>query len=48
MFDALGILAGGLRYPPGRFWLAAAFGKILKFGSISYLSWQFSLWMLVR
>ena len=46
-FDALGILAGGLRYPLGRFWLSTAVGKILKFSSISYLSWLFSVWMLV-
>lgn len=48
VFDALGILAGSLRYPLGRFWLATAAGKILKFLSISYLGWFFSIWMLVR
>ena len=47
-FDALGILAGGLRYPLGRFWLSTAAGKILKFLGISYLSWLFSIWMLVK
>jgi membrane protein YqaA with SNARE-associated domain len=47
VFDALGILAGGLRYPIGRFWLATAAGKILKFCGISYLSWLFSTWIRV-
>jgi len=47
VFDALGILAGGLRYPLGRFWLSTALGKILKFCGISYLSWLFSMWMRV-
>jgi membrane protein YqaA with SNARE-associated domain len=47
-FDALGILAGSLRYPLGRFWLATAAGKIIKFCSISYLGSLFSLWMLVK
>jgi membrane protein YqaA with SNARE-associated domain len=45
VFDALGILAGSLRYPLGRFWLATAAGKILKFLVISYLSWLFTSWM---
>jgi len=48
LFDALGILAGSLRYPLGRFWLATAAGKILKFLSITYLGWFFSIWMLVK
>jgi membrane protein YqaA with SNARE-associated domain len=48
VFDALGILAGSLRYPLGRFWLATAAGKILKFLIITYLSWHFSIWMLVK
>jgi len=47
-FDALGILAGSLRYPLGRFWLATAAGKILKFLTITYLGWFFSIWMLVK
>jgi membrane protein YqaA with SNARE-associated domain len=46
-FDALGFLAGGLRYPIGRFWLSTAAGKILKFLVFSYLGWQFSIWMRV-
>ncbi len=45
VFDALGILAGTLRYPIGRFWLATAPGKILKFSSIAYGGWLFSIWM---
>lgn len=45
VFDALGILAGGLRYPIGRFWLSTALGKILKFCGISYLSWLFAIWL---
>jgi membrane protein YqaA with SNARE-associated domain len=47
-FDALGILAGSLRYPLGRFWLATAVGKIAKFLIIAYLGSQFSLWMLMQ
>ena len=47
-FDALGILAGGLRYPIGRFWLSTAAGKILKFLWISILSALFSFWVLVK
>jgi membrane protein YqaA with SNARE-associated domain len=48
VFDALGVLAGSLRYPLGRFWLATAAGKIIKFSSISYLGSLFGLWMLVK
>jgi len=48
VFDALGILAGSLRYPLGRFWLATAAGKILKFLSITYLSSFVSIWLLVK
>jgi membrane protein YqaA with SNARE-associated domain len=47
VFDALGILAGGLRYPLGRFWLATAVGKIVKLCIFSYLGWQMSLWLRV-
>lgn len=47
VFDALGILAGGLRYPVLRFWLASAAGKILKFCGVSYVGWFVSLWMQV-
>jgi membrane protein YqaA with SNARE-associated domain len=43
-FDALGILAGGLRYPVSRFWLSTAAGKILKFLLFSYLGLMLSLW----
>ncbi len=46
-FDALGVLAGGLRYPIGRFWLSTAAGKILKFCGVSYLGWLFTVWMQV-
>jgi membrane protein YqaA with SNARE-associated domain len=46
-FDALGVLAGGLRYPLGRFWLSTAAGKILKFLCFSYLGWFFSTWVQV-
>jgi membrane protein YqaA with SNARE-associated domain len=45
VFDALGILAGGLRYPLGRFWLSTASGKILKFCGVSYLGWLLSTWL---
>ncbi|MGE3273343.1 MAG: VTT domain-containing protein [Chloroflexota bacterium] len=44
-FDALGILAGGLRYPMGRFWLATALGKIVKFCCTAYGGWLLSIWM---
>jgi membrane protein YqaA with SNARE-associated domain len=47
VFDALGILAGGLRYPVKRFWLASAAGKILKFCGVSYLAWLLKLWLQV-
>jgi membrane protein YqaA with SNARE-associated domain len=46
-FDALGILAGCLRYPLGRYWLATAGGKILKFYAFAYGGWLFSNWMAV-
>jgi membrane protein YqaA with SNARE-associated domain len=45
VFDALGILAGGLRYPVGRFWMATAAGKVLKFCGISYLGWLLAAWI---
>jgi membrane protein YqaA with SNARE-associated domain len=45
VFDALGILAGCLRYPILRYWLATAFGKILKFYAFAYGGWLFSTWM---
>jgi membrane protein YqaA with SNARE-associated domain len=48
VFDALGILAGTLRYPMGRFWLATVPGKIVKFSSIAYGGWLFSIWMQVE
>ncbi|HYU20205.1 MAG TPA: VTT domain-containing protein [Chloroflexota bacterium] len=38
LFDALGILAGCLRYPLIRYWLATAAGKILKFGMLAYVA----------
>ncbi|MCC7371170.1 MAG: VTT domain-containing protein [Chloroflexi bacterium] len=47
VFDAMGILAGGLRYPLGRFWLATAAGKILKFLCTAYGGWFVSTWFRV-
>jgi len=47
VFDVVGILAGSLRYPLGRFWLSTATGKILKLLGIAYLSAMFSIWMQV-
>jgi len=47
VFDALGIMAGCLRYPLGRYWLATAVGKILKFYAFAYGGWLFSTWMRV-
>lgn len=36
VFDAMGILAGGLRYPIGRFWLATAAGKVPRSILVAY------------
>lgn len=36
-FDALGLAAGALAYPPGRFWLASALGNSLKHVTIAYI-----------
>jgi membrane protein YqaA with SNARE-associated domain len=47
VFDALGILAGCLRYPVLRYWLATAAGKIVKFGSLAYLAEIAATWMRV-
>lgn len=47
VFDALGILAGGLRYPIARFWLSTAVGKVLKFLGVSYLGWLLTVWLRV-
>ena len=44
-FDALGILAGCLRYPLGRYWLATAAGKMLKFYAFAYGGSLFTTWM---
>jgi membrane protein YqaA with SNARE-associated domain len=46
-FDALGILAGCLRYPLGRYWLATATGKMLKFYAFAYGGSLFTTWMTV-
>jgi membrane protein YqaA with SNARE-associated domain len=46
-FDALGLLAGCLRYPLGRYWVATAIGKTLKFCAFAYGGWLFSAWMAV-
>jgi membrane protein YqaA with SNARE-associated domain len=35
-FDALGLAAGALAYPTGRFWLASALGNSLKYVAIAY------------
>jgi membrane protein YqaA with SNARE-associated domain len=47
VFDALGILAGCLRYPVVRYWLATAAGKIVKFGALAYLAEVAATWMRV-
>ncbi len=44
-FDALGVLAGCMRYPLSRFWLATAAGKTVKFSLFAYGGWLFSLWL---
>jgi membrane protein YqaA with SNARE-associated domain len=46
-FDALGILAGGLRYPLARFWLSTAAGKILKFCCFSFFGALVGAWLRV-
>ena len=45
VFDALGIMAGCLRYPLGKYWLATAVGKVVKFYAFAYGGWLFSVWM---
>jgi membrane protein YqaA with SNARE-associated domain len=47
VFDAMGILAGGLRYPVLRFWLATAFGKIIRSCLVAYGATLLTLWMRV-
>lgn len=36
-FDIVGLLAGSLKYPPRRFWLACALGNSLKYMAVAYL-----------
>ena len=43
--DAVGILAGCLRYPLARYWLATAIGKVLKFGLLAYLAEAAVAWV---
>jgi membrane protein YqaA with SNARE-associated domain len=47
VFDALGILAGGLRYPILRFWLATACGKVTRSLLVAYGASLLNLWMQV-
>ncbi len=44
-FDALGILAGCMRYPISRFWLATAAGKVVKFFLFAYGGWLLGVWL---
>jgi membrane protein YqaA with SNARE-associated domain len=44
-FDAVGLLAGSLRYPPGRFWLACALGNSAKYIAVAYLGDVASWWL---
>lgn len=37
LFDAIGLAAGALAYPAGRFWLAAALGNCLKYVAFAHL-----------
>lgn len=37
VFDALGLTAGVLAYPAGRFWIAAAIGNCLKYTAFAHL-----------
>ena len=45
VFDGVGILAGCLRYPVRRYWLATAVGKILKLSAFAYGGWAITTWM---
>lgn len=45
VFDALGILAGGLRYPILRFWAATAVGKVARSFAVAYGASLLTLWM---
>ena len=45
MFDALGILAGCMRYPVARFWVASAAGKVVKFLLLAYGGSLLGDWM---
>ena len=45
VFDALGILAGCMRYSLSRFWVATAAGKVVKFFLFAYGGWLLSLWL---
>ena len=44
-FHALTLLAGSLRYPPRRYWLACAIGNTLKYTAMAYLG-HTALWLL--
>ncbi len=37
VFDAVGLVAGSLDYPPRRFWLACAIGNSIKYTALAYL-----------
>jgi uncharacterized membrane protein YdjX (TVP38/TMEM64 family) len=41
LFDIVGIAAGALRIPPGRFFLAALLGNVIKYAVVSLLFAQF-------
>ncbi|MCC6174836.1 MAG: VTT domain-containing protein [Chloroflexi bacterium] len=45
VFDALGLLAGWMRYPVGKFWLATALGKVVKFYLFAYGGAMLAAWM---
>jgi membrane protein YqaA with SNARE-associated domain len=44
LLDGVGILAGSLRYPLLRFWLATAAGKILKMAALAALGGVIAAW----
>lgn len=44
-FDAVGLLAGSLRYPVRRFWLACALGNSLKYTVVAFLGDAASWWL---
>lgn len=45
-FDVIGIVAGSLSYPVGRFWLACGLGNSAKLIFLAYLGERAAIWLL--